>query len=625
MLAVSFKAGAFFIRTGSLSNQDEAENKVMIQQLSDELLQVLNSVPEKYRFTEDNEDILSTRSSSPPPMTALLPPHAQHTERLRDEYASLLAQRCDLMITAYYTIMRLFVPKINLARVTNPTSRTPWSFDDSFDMTGPHISNLRAVRPALLVIHVAKVQMRYASHAPPGTFHMMLFSRRVFDAAVVLAFVAIQQPVYTAPVVLDAVRSALAMLRDLIPDPVFTHSGSPIRNEVMWVLETMLSRAEIARDQGSGLQKGDSGTKKRKHGDVVTENKAYQHDFRYPFVGSGLVTMGEDLRDVAELEMDRDYEAVTLPMAMSYSDSSHSGSHTRLSSNAAGPSNVHSERNPPSLSSIASSRVGLSSGPSSTDPSPPHSRHMPVYPTPNAANTQGSSTLRSHGASPVPRHDAPSRPNDTVMMQSPEQIRYGLTSIARPMNHVVQDSVYGVSSPLYAPPLHMPMTQMAAALGPSSAPPSSSYEGSVLSSRPSTSMSNYIQGIPGMCWSHPPQRSSKLMLESDVSAQSPISPGVGPPAQFSGGSGLINPMHFLQIGQRPQMSLHGPDTPTGQSALDQGMMLQGQWPPGPPPPMNQHPQQHPQQHSHSQQPPPGTGSQWSGVGPPYQQWQPPHF
>ena len=141
---MTFKAQAFFVRGGS-ADSDEGDGKLTAQEVQDELVQVLNSVPEKFRYTKHNEDLLSERSSSPPPMTSLLPPHARNSERLRDEDAMLLAQRCDLIITIYYTIMRLHVPRINLANIAQPTSPLSRAFDDSFYTTGPHIANLRAV------------------------------------------------------------------------------------------------------------------------------------------------------------------------------------------------------------------------------------------------------------------------------------------------------------------------------------------------------------------------------------------------------------------------------------------------------------------------------------------------
>ena len=139
---MTFKAQAFFVRGGS-ADSDEGDGKLTAQEVQDELEQVFNSVPEKFQCAKENED-LSERSPSPPPM-APLPPHARNSERLRDEDAMLLAQRCDLIITIYYTIMRLHVPRINLANIAQPTSPLSRAFDDSFYTTGPHIANLRAV------------------------------------------------------------------------------------------------------------------------------------------------------------------------------------------------------------------------------------------------------------------------------------------------------------------------------------------------------------------------------------------------------------------------------------------------------------------------------------------------
>ena len=144
ILAVVFKAPALFTRAGVASDSEQGDKNVSAQELADELIHALERVPEPFRFACDNEDILS-RSGPPPPMSSL-EPHAQ--SRLAHEDVVLLAQRCDLMITVYHTIMRLFIPKVSLAALAPPSSRqtlSAWSLNKGLDLTGSHISNLRAI------------------------------------------------------------------------------------------------------------------------------------------------------------------------------------------------------------------------------------------------------------------------------------------------------------------------------------------------------------------------------------------------------------------------------------------------------------------------------------------------
>ena len=287
---------------------------MLTQVLADEITKWLDNVPEKYKLTADNDDLLPQPPPSPPPMTPL-PPSPREPTQQDLEKIKLIAQRCDLVFSAYHSIMRLFTPKI-LASPESAGSGTSngaaHGLKMDMGMNSQQFATLRAVIPAMQVIGAADMLMTYAPHAPRATFHMFAFPQRLFEAAVILAYVAIQQPLYTSPEIIGAVRTSLRILKTILPRG--GDGDGDEQTEVEWTLEMLLRRAEgMKRRSGvgggiggmggiSGMGGVMAGAKRKLEEMEQGSAQSYGRVFRFPFAGTGVinedVTYGEFERNV---------------------------------------------------------------------------------------------------------------------------------------------------------------------------------------------------------------------------------------------------------------------------------------------------------------------------------------
>ncbi|EJD00038.1 uncharacterized protein FOMMEDRAFT_148404 [Fomitiporia mediterranea MF3/22] len=278
-------------RSGLVPNSEDSGNSgiSVAQKIADDIVKWLNDLPERLKLGGTEEDEIPPIDSSPPPMTPLRPPAVARPQPEHDAARALLiTQRCDLAFMAYFSIMRLFTPTVCPSAFTTiqQGSDFSWLWNKSSIPPERKFIALKAVEPALAIVHAAQVQMTYAPDVPFATYHMYIFPRRLFDAAVVLAYVAIQQPLYTSPVVTDAVRVAIDILAHILKRDT-SRNGQPTvqKTEAETILEMLLNRAEKARQRSTPIAAG----VKRKHDEVEAETSQFDGSFRLPFMGSGII------------------------------------------------------------------------------------------------------------------------------------------------------------------------------------------------------------------------------------------------------------------------------------------------------------------------------------------------
>ncbi|KAL5536542.1 hypothetical protein ACEPAF_364 [Sanghuangporus sanghuang] len=259
------------------------------QKLADDIMQWLDELPESFKLNASDSDSPPVMFSQSP--TAPLRPPSQVEEERKAGKAMLIAQRCDMAFHGYHTLIRLFTPR--LPSSTLPTTRSREGFlwpGDKTMSADRQLAALKVIQPALALVHAAEVQMMRAPDLSRAIYHMYLFPRRLFDAAVVLAYTAIQHPLYTAPIVIEAVRTARNILSRILQGTAAGDDVSENREtEAEWVVEILLERAEKAKTQSTPIMAG----VKRKHSEIEAEIDQPYSPFRFPFMGTGIINAYE--------------------------------------------------------------------------------------------------------------------------------------------------------------------------------------------------------------------------------------------------------------------------------------------------------------------------------------------
>jgi hypothetical protein len=181
----------------------------------------------------------------------------------------LVAQRCELAITAQRLVLRLYIPFLLQSSSTSSTPTSPTSMG-----VIPHQASHGTVHAAHMMVHACRVLHSWRRRATvavaPAVFDYHTFGRTVFDAAVVCAHAAIKQPTAVwAGVALEDVGCALEILNDVVAGRGVGRSGGgdlPVE-EAVKVVEALKKKAEAAREAGVGGSVVWMGTK-RKHGEV---------------------------------------------------------------------------------------------------------------------------------------------------------------------------------------------------------------------------------------------------------------------------------------------------------------------------------------------------------------------
>ncbi|KAL5531085.1 hypothetical protein ACEPAG_3961 [Sanghuangporus baumii] len=310
LLEIAKQVPVRVLRSGVVPKSAEDIDNATIatsQKLADDIMQWLDELPERFKLdASDNDSSPVTFSQSP--MTSLRP-QSHVEEEHKASKAMLIAQQCDMAFRGYHTLIRLFTPR--LPSSTHPVTRSRESFlwpGDKTMSADRQLAGLKVIQPALALVHAAEVQMTRAPDLSRAIYHMYLFPRRLFDAAVVLAYTAIQHPLYTAPIVIEAVRTVRDILSRVLQGSAARGDVSANREtEAEWVLEFLLKRAEKAKTQTTPIMAG----VKRKHEEIETEVDQLGSPFHFPFMGTGIVNVYEAPTTISvprRGHIDRSYE-----------------------------------------------------------------------------------------------------------------------------------------------------------------------------------------------------------------------------------------------------------------------------------------------------------------------------
>ena len=199
----------------------------------------------------------------------------------------LMAQRCELAITANRAILKLYMPFMK--DPTSPTSSKP-----------SHQALTGTINAAHAIIHASKVLHTLWRDTRPAAFDFYDYGRSLFDAAVVCAYAAIQQPKnILAAEATKGLSSALEVMRALDngknrnPD---NSNNSP--SEAVRIVELMKEKAEKARSSDSST----TAVVKRKRNDPSPLGEStLGGGFQLPYVGPSVSSVNPEQSRVAPL------------------------------------------------------------------------------------------------------------------------------------------------------------------------------------------------------------------------------------------------------------------------------------------------------------------------------------
>ena len=188
-----------------------------------------------------------------------------------------VAQKCELAILANRLVVKLYLPFLKEAAVTNRPS---------------HQAVFGTISAAHNIICAARTLHGVWGQTRPAVFDFYDFGRTLFDAAVVCAHAVVQEPAsIVASEGMKSVACALDILKELGSSRVGVEgargdAGANSRSEAVKIVEMMKRKAEAARS-GEGV--ATAGTK-RKHAEVEGETLAPSSSasFQLPFVGAAV-------------------------------------------------------------------------------------------------------------------------------------------------------------------------------------------------------------------------------------------------------------------------------------------------------------------------------------------------
>ena len=184
-----------------------------------------------------------------------------------------VAQKCELAILANRLVVKLYLPFLKEAAVTNRPS---------------HQAVFGTISAAHNIICAARMLHGVWGQTRPAVFDFYDFGRTLFDAAVVCAHAVVQEPAsIVASEGMKSVACALDILRELGSSRIGVEgvAGASSRSEAVKIVEMMKRKAEAARS-GGGVMAGT----KRGHAEVEDETLAPSSSatFQLPFVGAAV-------------------------------------------------------------------------------------------------------------------------------------------------------------------------------------------------------------------------------------------------------------------------------------------------------------------------------------------------
>ncbi|KAI5122754.1 hypothetical protein M0805_009837 [Coniferiporia weirii] len=261
-----------------------SETRDMLESMKNEIAQWLKDLPDHLKL-KDIPSLgsvplqMNMKGMSPPKRSSAPPGDRGSSPQYDSPY--LIAMRCDLAITARYGFIMLCLP---FSKDTPAETSS-----DDFASSSKSFDTLFMMEPAMYIVRTWQYLHSIFRYVRPSMFMCYSFTRQLFDAAVVLGHMAIQQPLYAAPA-LGSVRLAVDVLRDpsvLTGRPSSTEHGC-VPSEAVRIIEELILKAESAF---VGLPSTASMVK-RKHEEVDGSDTDFMYHFRFPYVGTGVVSAG---------------------------------------------------------------------------------------------------------------------------------------------------------------------------------------------------------------------------------------------------------------------------------------------------------------------------------------------
>jgi hypothetical protein len=202
----------------------------------------------------------------------------------------LIAQQCELMITSQRLILKLYLPFLRPPH-PGPTGRA------NTQATLCTINAAHAIVNASRVLHALYKQPSGIKRPGPAIFDFYSFGQALFDAAVICAHSAIQQPAAIwAKAALEDVAGALVVMKD----PMVATGRGPMNggvegnaSEAVQVIEILKKKADSVKGGSSGTLESNTGSK-RKHDEIGGETDQLLVGFQLPYVGAAVASVGTD-------------------------------------------------------------------------------------------------------------------------------------------------------------------------------------------------------------------------------------------------------------------------------------------------------------------------------------------
>lgn len=262
----------------SLQYDLEAQERYSLEQAvscANDIQQWLTDLPAPFRLDIDSdsntgnlsEDVVDSLSSSPSGGPTVSP--------------VLLAQRCELMVTAQRLLMKVYIPFL---RPSNSHSCPTTHLHATVGVFDAAHAIIRAIR-ALCSMWKQRPDLK-GKRPTPALFSFYSFGRILFDAAVVCAHSAIKYPTkYWVPTAVEDVNYALEILRD----PLLNTGRGPMRDgvegdvqESIMIISQLQKKIEMSR---KGNPDALASRAKRKRDEVESDTERVPNGLHLPCTG----------------------------------------------------------------------------------------------------------------------------------------------------------------------------------------------------------------------------------------------------------------------------------------------------------------------------------------------------
>jgi hypothetical protein len=248
-----------------------------------EVTQFLVDLPLAFKLEIDADlSILAASVSSPSPFSTDSPERSSSS-------ACLIAQQCELVITAQRLILKIYLPFLRPNYTSAPCNTN-------------HHAAVGTINAAHAIIYASRVLHAICRQSPgswskrpgPAIFDYYSFGQALFDAAVVCAHSVIIQPsAIWARVALDDVADALEVMKD----PVVATGRGSIQGCIEGCISEPVKIVEMLKKKADGVRAGNSNSpsnsgSKRKHSEVDTHADHLAAGFQLPYVGAAVASAG---------------------------------------------------------------------------------------------------------------------------------------------------------------------------------------------------------------------------------------------------------------------------------------------------------------------------------------------